>query len=83
MSNDGLQFFHTLISRGSTFNLMLGHSAFMPTLFKLLLPKPRYMGDEECKIQPDVMKEIYMMAVLNLKTARDKISSSNLRSKQG
>ena len=40
----------------------------MPTLFKLLMPKIRYVGDENCHIHLDVMKEIYMMMVLNLKT---------------
>ena len=44
----------------------------MPTLFMLLLPKLGYMGDEGCKIQLGAMREIYIMAVLNLKTARDK-----------
>ena len=52
--------------------LTFGCDAFMPILFKLLLPKLRYKGDEACKIQLGGMREIYMMAVLNLKTARDK-----------
>ena len=30
------------------------------------------MGDEKCRIHLDVMRKIYMMAVLNLKTARHK-----------
>ena len=30
------------------------------------------MGDEECKIYLDAMKEIYMMAVINLKRAGGK-----------
>ena len=29
--------------------LIFGHDAFMPTLFKLLLPKLRYMGDKDAK----------------------------------
>ena len=45
----------------------------MTTLFKLLLPKVRYMGGKKwCKINLDTMREIYMMAVINLKTDRDK-----------
>ena len=51
---------------------MFGSDAFMPTLFKLLLPKFGYMGDDRCKIDLDTMREIYMMVVLNLKIARDK-----------
>ena len=56
----------------ASFYLMIGHYPFMPTLFKLLLPKLRYMGDEKCRIHLDTMREIYMMTVLNLKIARDK-----------
>ena len=52
--------------------LMFGCDAFMPTLFKLLLPKLRYMGDEKCKIHLDAEWEIYMTAILNLKTTWDK-----------
>ena len=55
----------------SPFYSMLGHDTFIPTLFKLLLPKLKCMGDEECKIQLDAMREMYTMAVLNLNTARD------------
>ena len=58
-------------SEEAPFYLMFRWDADMPTLFKLLLPKIRYMGDEKCKIHLDAMREIYMM-VLNLKTARDK-----------
>ena len=63
------------------FYLIFGHVALMPTLFKVLLPKLRYMGDRGCKIQLDAMREIYMMALLNLKTDRGKCTSSNLRSR--
>ena len=58
----------------SPFNLRFRCHPFMPTLFKLLLPKLRCMGDEKCKIHLDTMQEIYMMAVLNLKMALDKNS---------
>ena len=54
------------LSGESPFYLMFGHGPFMLTLFKLLLPKLRYMSDEKCKINLDTMPEIYMMAVLNL-----------------
>ena len=30
------------------------------------------MGDENCHIHLDAMREIYIMTLLNLKTARDK-----------
>ena len=52
--------------------LMFGCDAFMPTLFELLLPKLRYIGDEKCRIHLYAMPEIYMMAILILKIARDK-----------
>ena len=48
---------------------MFGHDPFILTLFKLLLPKCRYMDDEKCKIHLDAMQEIYMMAALNFKMA--------------
>ena len=41
------------------FYLMFGGNSLMPTLFKLLLPKLRYMGDEGCKIYLDAMRNIY------------------------
>ena len=54
------------------FYLMFENDGFMPTLFKLLLPKLRYICYEKCRIHVDSMQLIYMMAVLNLKKARDK-----------
>ena len=59
-------------ARKAAFFFMFGCDAFMPTLLKLLLPKLRCIGAEGCKIQLDAIREIYMMAVLNLKTARGK-----------
>ena len=41
------------------FYLMFGCNAFVPTLFKLLLLKPKEMGDERCKIYLDTKREIY------------------------
>ena len=55
----------------SPFFLMYGKDAYLPTLHQLLLPKMRYMGDDKCRIQFDTMREIYMMAVLNLKMSWD------------
>ena len=57
------------------FYLIFECDPFMPTLFKLLLLKLRYMGDAKCRIHLDAMREICMMAVLNLKMARDKCPS--------
>ena len=59
-------------SEESLFYLMFGCDSFMQTLFKLLLPKLRYMGDERCKMYLDALQEIYMMTVLSLKMARNK-----------
>ena len=49
----------------SPFFLMYGRDAYLSTLHQLLQPKMRYMGDNECRIHLDAMREIYMMAVLN------------------
>ena len=54
------------------FDLMFGYIVFILTLFKLLLLKWRDTGDKKCRIHLDAMWEIYMMAVLNLRIARDK-----------
>ena len=51
--------------------LMFGCNTFMPTLFKLLPRKLRYIGDECCKIYLDDKRDFFMMAVFNLKIARD------------
>ena len=59
-------------SGGSLFYLKFGCDPFMLTLFNLLLPKPRYIGDEKCKMHLDTKSEIYMMAVLDLKMTWDK-----------
>ena len=54
------------------FYSVFGWDAYMPILFKLLFPNIRYMGDKDCRIHLDAMRNIYMMMVHNLKTARDK-----------
>ena len=51
---------------------MFSQDAYIITLFKLLMPKIRYMGNENCHIHLDAMREIYMITVFNLETARDK-----------
>ena len=56
------------------FYLMFGCNTIMPILFKVLLPKLRHMGDAGCRIYLDAIREIYMMAVLNLKIDQDKRS---------
>ena len=61
--------FPHFLAEETPFSLIFGCDTFMLTLFKLLLPKLRYMGHKECKIHLDVIWEIYMMAVLNLKVA--------------
>ena len=35
-------------------------------------PKICYMGDDECKIHLDAIREVYMLAVLNLKMSCDR-----------
>ena len=56
----------------SPFFLMYGQDAFLPTLHNLLQPKMHYMGDDECKIHLDLMREVYMLVVLNLKMSCDR-----------
>ena len=60
------------LSGETPFFLIFGWNAYMPTLFKLLLPKIRYMGIEKCRMHLEAMREIYIMIVLNLKTSRKK-----------
>ena len=59
-------------AREAPFYSVFGHDTFIPTLFKLLLPKLRYMNNGKCRILLDAMWEIYMMARLNFKTSRHK-----------
>ena len=54
------------------FNLMFGWDTYMATLSKWLLLKIGYMGDEKSRIHLVIMREVYMMTALSLKTARDK-----------
>ena len=56
----------------SPFFLMYGQDAYLLTLHHLLQPKMPYMGDEECKIHLDKMREVYMLAVLNLIISHDR-----------
>ena len=51
----------------SPFFLMYGRDAYLPTLHNLLQPKIWYMGNDECKIHLDAIREVYMLAVLKLK----------------
>ena len=55
----------------SSFYLMFCQDGYMPTLFKLLMPKMQNIGERNCHTHLDAMREI-CMTVLNLKTARDK-----------
>ena len=56
----------------SLFFLMYGRDAYLPTLHRLLQPKMRYMGDNECRIHFDAMREIYMMTIMNLKMSHNR-----------
>ena len=67
----GLQCFPTPSGRRSSLLLNCIMSCFYIYTVQTILPIIRYMGDEGCKIKLDAIREIYMMAVLSLKTARD------------
>ena len=56
----------------SPFFLMYGWEAYLPTLHNLLQPKLCYMGDDECKIHLDIIREVYMLAVLNKKMSNNR-----------
>ena len=56
---------------GHLFFLMYRRDAYLPTLHQLLQHKMLYMGDDTCRIHLNAMREIYMMAVLNLKMSPD------------
>ena len=51
----------------SPFFLMHRRDTYLPPLHRPLQPKMRYMGDDKCRIHLNVMRVIYMTAVLNLK----------------
>ena len=51
---------------------MYGQEVYLPTLHNLLQPKICYMGDDECKIHLDAMREVYMLVVLNLKMSHER-----------
>ena len=55
----------------SPFFLMYGRDTYLPNLHHFLQPKMRYMADYECRIHLDAMREICMIAVLNLKMSWD------------
>ena len=56
----------------SPFFLMYRHDAYLPTLHNLLQPKLCYVGDNECKIHLDEMREVYMLVILNLKMSSNR-----------
>ena len=64
--------FHHTATSESPFFLMYGWDAYLPMLHNLLWPKICYIGDAECKIHLDTMREVYMLAVLNLKMSHDR-----------
>jgi transposase InsO family protein len=58
-------------SKESPFFLMFGREPRLP-LQQMLSPKIRYMGNEECLINLESMKNIYAIAAYNLKRARER-----------
>ena len=64
---------HSAIGDSPLF-LMYGWDAYLPTLHNLLQPKICHMGDDEFKIYLDTMREVYMLAVLNLKMSHNRYS---------
>ena len=58
-------------ARESPFFFMYLRDTYLPTLQQLLQPKMRCIGDDKCRIHLNAMREIYMMAVLNLKMSQD------------
>ena len=56
----------------SPFFLINGWDAYIPTLHNFLQPNISYMGNDECKIHLDAMREVYTLVVLNLKMSHDR-----------
>ena len=61
-------------SRESPFFLMFGRDPFLP-INKLLQPKVRYLGNDENILSLEALKNIYELAVTNLRNARKRYGS--------
>ena len=68
-------FFPNEHSRESPFFLMFGRDPILP-LNKLLEPKIRYLGNDENILSLETLKNVYELAVTNLKFARQKYGSN-------
>ena len=60
----------------SLFFLMYRKDAYLPTLHHILQPQMTYKEDEKCRIHLNAMREMYMMAVLNLKMSQHQYTPS-------
>ena len=56
----------------SPFYLMYRTRCISTNSAQLVATKICYMGDDECKIHLDAMREVYMLAVLNLKMSHNR-----------
>ena len=67
-----MKYFHIPQQREAPLHLMSRHDTLMPTLFKLLLPTLRYMGDDKNKSSLSCHVRNIHDANIGIKTLRDK-----------
>ena len=51
---------------------MFGRDVYILILASLLLPKLKYLGNKSSLLFVEMLQEAYMLAVMNLKAARDR-----------
>ena len=56
---------------------MLRRDVYTPTVANLLQPKLRYLGDKSSLLSMEMLKEVYVLAAVNLKRVGNKVLLRN------